>query len=186
MHSELIVPLFSRDDRVFADPFHWPWMGDTQIFHYVNFLVGKGMSPYRQIFDLNMPGSYLSDFIGTAIFGSSDLGWRLYDYTLLAILTAAFIFIAVEYDWFAGLYAGVLFALMHGSEGPWQTAQRDQVMTVYSGLRFRVYGNTPTATSVFLFLRDLIFTCGNYKAYGHSGGFPIDGPRAATSKVPAS
>jgi hypothetical protein len=77
-----------------------------------------------------MPGSYLSDFIGTAIFGSSDIGWRLYDYSLLATLTAALIFIAVIYDWFAGLYAGVIFSLIHGSEGPWQTAQRDQVMTV--------------------------------------------------------
>lgn len=128
-------------------------MGDTQIFHYVNFLIGKGMSPYRQIFDMNMPGSYLSDFIGTAIFGSSDIGWRLYDYTLLAILTAAFIFIAIEYDWLAGLYAGVLFALIHGSEGPWQTAQRDQVMTVLVilGYAFAFTGIRRRRTLFFFF-----------------------------------
>jgi hypothetical protein len=122
----LIVSFF-----VFAiQSIHWPWMGDTQIFHYVNFLMSKGMSPYREILDINMPGSYLSDFIGTSIFGRSDMGWRLYDYSLLGVLIASCIFIAATYDWFAGLFAGVLFTLVHGSEGPWQTAQRDEVMTV--------------------------------------------------------
>jgi hypothetical protein len=40
------------------------------------------------------------------------------------------IVIALPYDWLAGLFAGVLFSLQVGSMGPWQAAERDEVMTV--------------------------------------------------------
>jgi hypothetical protein len=121
-------------------------MGDTQVFHYGVFLMKAGMSPYRQIIDFNMPGSYWFDFFATTLFGSSDLGWRLYDYTLLTLLAFATISITATYDWFAGLYAAVLFALIHGSEGPLAAAERDEVMTVlvvvgyalvFLGVRYR-------------------------------------------------
>jgi hypothetical protein len=109
---------------------HWPWMGDAQVFHYAVFLMRAGMSPYRQIIDINMPGAYFSEFVGISLFGASDLAWRLYDFALLITLTSATISIASFYDWYAGLYAGVLFVLIHGSEGPLKTAERDEVMTV--------------------------------------------------------
>jgi hypothetical protein len=109
---------------------HWLWMNDAQVPHYIIFLMRHGLSPYRQIIDINLPGSYLSEWIGMSFPGGSDLGWRLYDYFLLAILTCAAMVIARTYDWFAGLYAGILFALIHGSEGPWFAADRDEAMTV--------------------------------------------------------
>jgi hypothetical protein len=105
-------------------------MGDAQVFHYSDFLMRAGMSPYRQIIDINMPGAYLSEFAGISLFGGSDLGWRLYDFALLIALIIGTISIASTYDWYAGMYAGVLFALIHGSEGPMATAERDEVMTV--------------------------------------------------------
>jgi hypothetical protein len=108
----------------------WPWMWDTQVMHYVTFLLDHGKAPYREILDINMPGSYLTEKWAVAIFGSGDLGWRLYEFTLLAVMTLAMIVIALPYDWFAGLFAGVLFTLLHGTEGPYNAAQRDEVMTV--------------------------------------------------------
>jgi hypothetical protein len=121
-------------------------MNDTQVFHYITLLIRNGMSPYRQIPDINWPGSYFSTFLGTFLFGSSDLGWRLYDYSILLFLIAACVLVSYPYNWFAGVYAGVLFALIHGSEGPWQTAQRDEVLAVlviggyaltFAGVRIR-------------------------------------------------
>lgn len=87
------------------------------------------MSPYREIIDINMPGGYFSEFLGLFIFGPSDLGWRLYDYSILVACIVACVTITWRYDWIAGLYAGALFALIHASEGPLQTAERDEVMT---------------------------------------------------------
>lgn len=109
---------------------HWPIMWDTAVMHYVRLLMSHGQQPYAQITDMNMPGTYLFEGLGMRLFGAGDLAWRLYDFFLLAVLTIASISIARPYDWFAGALAGGLFALIHGSDGPMNSVERDEVMTV--------------------------------------------------------
>jgi hypothetical protein len=109
---------------------HWQWMWDTQVMHYIVLLMDHGKVPYRDIYDINMPGAYLTERWAIAIFGGGDLGWRFYEFTLLGAMNLAMIVIARPYDWLAGLFAGVLFDLQIGSLGPWQAAERDEVMTV--------------------------------------------------------
>jgi len=109
---------------------HWQWMWDTQIMHYIVLLLNHGKIPYKDIYDINMPGAYLTERWAISIFGGGDLGWRFYEFTLLGLMTFAMIVIARPYDWLAGLFAGVLFSLQVGSLGPWQAAERDEVMTV--------------------------------------------------------
>ncbi len=109
---------------------HWPWSNDAQVFHYAVFLMGRGFAPYRQIVDLNLPGSYLSEWLGMHLARSTDLSYRLYDLLLLAVFGWASIVIAKPINWFAGLLAATLFALIHGSEGAWMLAERDFVMAV--------------------------------------------------------
>lgn len=109
---------------------HWQWMWDTQVMHYVVLLMRHGRIPYRTIYDINMPGAYLTERWALAIFGGGDLGWRIYEYALLGSLTLSMMVVAKGVDWAAGLFAGVLVALQLGSLGPWQAAERDEVMTV--------------------------------------------------------
>ena len=109
---------------------HWRWMWDTQVMHYIVLLLKHGKVPYKDIYDINMPGAYLTERWAIAIFGSGDLGWRLYEFTLLGAMTLAMIVIALPYDWLTGLFAGVLFSVQLGSLGPMQAAERDEVMTV--------------------------------------------------------
>ena len=113
-----------------AESIHWPWTNDSQVFHYAIFLMGRGFAPYRQIVDMNLPGSYLSEWIGMHLAQNTDLSYRLYDLLLLGALTVAAIVIARPCHWFAGLFAGMLFALIHGSEGAWMLGERDFVMAV--------------------------------------------------------
>ncbi len=107
---------------------HWQVMWDTSIMHYVNFLMAHGLSPYRDIVDINLPASYFMEGLAMHIFGGGDLGWRLYDYTLLLILIASLLVIAWPEDWFAGLIAGTMFLLIHASSGPLDAGQREQLM----------------------------------------------------------
>lgn len=109
---------------------NWSWQWDTSPMHYVNFLLDHGKAPYRDIVDMNMPGSYFIEGWALRIFGPGDLGWRLYDFFLLAVLTASMIVIAWPYDWLAGLFGGAMFTLIHGAEGAGNAAQREEVMTV--------------------------------------------------------
>ncbi len=108
----------------------WPLLVDSPIMHYVNFLTDHGLTPYRDITDNNMPGSYLTERWAMDLFGASDLGWRVYDFFLLAVLTFAAVVIAKPYDRLAGFYAGGMFALLHASEGPNYAVEREQVMTM--------------------------------------------------------
>ncbi len=108
----------------------WSVQWDTSIMHYVNFLMDHGKAPYRDVIDINMPGSYFIEGWAMRVFGRGDFGWRMYEFFLLGALTASMIVIARPYDWLAGLFAGVLFTLTHGAEGPENAVERDEVMTV--------------------------------------------------------
>ncbi|MGO4516116.1 hypothetical protein AB4Y89_10005 [Terriglobus sp. 2YAB30_2] len=109
---------------------HWSWQWDTSAMHYVSFFIDHGKAPYRDIVDMNMPGSYFLEGWALRIFGPGDLGWRMYDFFLLAVTTASMIVIAWPYDWLAGLFGGAMFTLIHGAEGAGNAAQREEVMTV--------------------------------------------------------
>ena len=107
----------------------WPVIWDSAVMHYVNFLIDHGMRPYRDITDSNMPGAYLTERWAMNFFGTGDLAWRMYDYTLSLLLALAFVVIAEPVDWMAGVYAGGMFAILHASEGPDFAVEREQVMT---------------------------------------------------------
>jgi hypothetical protein len=108
----------------------WPLVWDAQVFHYIHFLIDHGFVPYRDIPDINMPGVYVLEGWAMQVFGGSDLAWRVYDFVLLGLLSLAMIVITLPYDWLAGLFAGVMFALLHANDGPWNSVERDEVMTV--------------------------------------------------------
>ena len=109
---------------------HWPWMWDTQVFHYAVFLMKHGKIAYKDIYDINMPGCYLMERWAIDIFGGGDLGWRFYEFTLLGSMTLAACVIALPYDWLAGLLTGVLFAIFHGIDGAAMATERDEVIAV--------------------------------------------------------
>ena len=69
-----------------ACSWHWPLTSDASLMHYVVFLMRHGMQPYRNIIDMNLPGSYLMEGAAISAFGRDSIGCRLYDLTLLAVL----------------------------------------------------------------------------------------------------
>src|ERR1700733_12158037 len=103
---------------------NWPLVGDASLIHYVAFLIDHGFKPYRDILDLNMPGSYLIDWMVIHILGAGALGSRLYDLLLLLFAGLAMSVIAWRRSRFAALYAACLFALFHGRDGMMQVGQR--------------------------------------------------------------
>ncbi len=109
---------------------HWPLIWDQQVFHYGNFLIAHGFAPYRDILDFNLPGIYLVDSWAVKVFGPGDLAWRMFEFVLLAMLCLAMTTIARVYDWVAGVFAGMMFCLVHVSEGPQSAGQRDEIMAV--------------------------------------------------------
>jgi hypothetical protein len=122
----------------------WPLVGDTSLMHYIVFLIHRGWAPYRDLGDMNMPGSYLIEMAAMRLFGPGALAWRLFDFTLLAAASASFFAITtnrgapfvtasssrVGSRWLPGLFAASLFILIHGRDGLAQGGQRDLTMAV--------------------------------------------------------
>lgn len=108
---------------------HWRLAIDSPIMHYVVFLMHRGLRPYIDITDNNMPGAYLTEAAAMRVFGGGDLGWRLYEFFLLGTMAAAMVWISRRTDWLAGVFAAGAFIALHASEGPPFAGEREMVVT---------------------------------------------------------
>ncbi|HVJ08653.1 MAG TPA: glycosyltransferase family 39 protein [Acidisarcina sp.] len=109
---------------------HWPLVNDASLMHYMSFLIDKGLVPYRDFGDMNMPGSLLADWLAVHIFGGEALAWRLFDLALMGVASLAILAVARPYGWFPAAFAAGLLVLFHGRDGMGQLGQRDLQMAV--------------------------------------------------------
>ena len=57
--------------------------------HYIAWLIAQGAVPYRDAFDMNLPGVYLLHLAVLQVGGPGDLAWRLFDLGWLAATARA-------------------------------------------------------------------------------------------------
>jgi hypothetical protein len=104
---------------------HWPLVGDASLMHYIGFLIEHGRAPYRDLGDMDMPGTFLIEMAAMKVFGGGAAGLRLFDFTLLGVAAGSYVVVTKRAGWFAAVFAGALFALVHGRDGMAQGGQRD-------------------------------------------------------------
>ena len=104
----------------------WPLVHDQAIMHYVAWLITQGLVPYRDIFDMNLPGVYLLHLgfgtsSGSAIWrgGFFDLSWTAMTCGLVYAYCRGMV------DRWSATSAAALFAVYHLSDGALQAGQRD-------------------------------------------------------------
>jgi hypothetical protein len=110
--------------------FRWRLVNDAAQIDYACYLMDHGMAPYKELVELNMPGIYMVNWSVMHTLGGGATAWRLFDFSLLAIAALAMIWISRPYGWLGGFFAGALFALFHGRDGPAQAGQRDLIIAV--------------------------------------------------------
>lgn len=123
---------------------HWPLVGDATLLHYSIFLLRHGFAPYRQLVDVNLPGTYAFEWLVIRLFGYGALPWRLFDFSLLLALGAASLPLLGTCEHsrraprrlLAALWVMTLFALLHGRDGFTDLGQRDLLMTVLLALGY--------------------------------------------------
>ncbi len=106
----------------------WPLMGDTTYMHYAVRLIHAGMRPYADLVEMNMPGTYLLESIAVSIFGSTGLGWRIFD--LLISCIAALCITHLAPTRMAGLAVSSLLYCIHLQDGVMMGGERDYSLTV--------------------------------------------------------
>lgn len=108
----------------------WPIVHDAPLMHYVIFLMDHGRAPYRDIIEMNMPGSYILQWLVMHAFGGGPIGWWIWDCSsgVAAILAGAWIAGPTRRP--AGVAGGALTYLYHLSAGPVNWGQRDWIVAV--------------------------------------------------------
>lgn len=102
----------------------WRMQFDQAIMHYVAYLINEhGFAPYRDIFEPNMPGTYLVHMAVGKLLGYSDLAIRMADITWLSATLTVSWFIMKPIGRVPALASCLLFGLLHlrmGSNGALQ------------------------------------------------------------------
>jgi len=110
----------------------WPLIHDAPIMHYVAWLVSQGAVPYRDVFDMNVPGVYLLHLGVIRTLGEGGGAWRFFDLAWLGLTSVAlFGFSRRMGDAWSGLGAALLFLLYHLSGGAWRAGQRDFLLALF-------------------------------------------------------
>ena len=113
----------------------WRLQHDAPIMFYQAFLIDQlGFIPYRDFFDMNMPGTYLA-YLGIGkMFGYSDFPIRIADLLLLGAISATTFAFMRRVSGRAACAAPVLFALLYLLLGPDVALQRECLVVLAVGL----------------------------------------------------
>src|SRR5262245_22147806 len=106
----------------------WPLVHDAPIMHYIAWRIGEGAAPYRDLFDMNFPGTYLLHLAVLRLLGPGDVAWRVFDLAWLAAGAAAVATYAAPWGWIAAAGGSLFFAAYHLAAGPWNAGQRDVLL----------------------------------------------------------
>jgi hypothetical protein len=113
----------------------WPIAHDEAPLFYEAFLMqSEGRIPYRDIFDFQMPGSYIAYYALGLVSGFDPFRIRILDLLILAAL----IFITFQamrrFGSTPALAAGILFGLKYLQGGPSLSLQREYLLLVFIAL----------------------------------------------------
>lgn len=103
----------------------WPLIHDAPIMHYAAWTISEGAVPYRELFDMNLPGVYLLHRLVLATVGPGDLAFRSFDLAWLALTMTLIAGYVRKLGIWSAAAAPLLFAAYHLAGGAWQAGQRD-------------------------------------------------------------
>jgi len=109
----------------------WPLIHDAPLMHYVAWRIADGAVPYRDLFDMNQPGTYLIHLAVLRTLGAGDLAWRVVDLAWLTATAYAIAALAAPWGALAGGAGALVFATYHLAGGAWQAGQRDFLLCLF-------------------------------------------------------
>ena len=109
----------------------WPLIWDVPIFHYIGWLMSIGKVPYKDIFDMNFPGTFLLHLFVIKVFGSGDLGWRLFDLLWLNMINVCVFYYLKPFGRLSAFVAAVTFSVFYLSSGPLHSGERDYFIILF-------------------------------------------------------
>src|SRR3990167_7657814 len=113
----------------------WPIAHDEAPLFYEAFLMqSEGRIPYRDIFDFQMPGSYIVYYLLGILGGFGAFRIRILDLFILAALIFITFQFMQRFGKMSALAAGILFGLKYLQGGPSLSLQREYILLVFVAL----------------------------------------------------
>ncbi|MGQ0735181.1 MAG: hypothetical protein ACT4QD_16205 [Acidobacteriota bacterium] len=112
----------------------WTVFHDAAPIHYVAMRILAGPVPYRDIVDVQLPGTYLVHVLAVALFGPGDLAWRLFDLGWLAFGIMTLGLLLRPFGFSAVITAASWMGAIHLREGPYSVGQRDFLLIPFHAL----------------------------------------------------
>ena len=109
----------------------WPLIHDVALMHYAAWRIADGAVPYRDLFDMNQPGTYLVHLAVLRTLGGSDLAWRVFDLAWLVATACVIAALAAPWGALAAGSGALVFATYHLAGGAWQAGQRDFLLCLF-------------------------------------------------------
>lgn len=112
----------------------WRMVHDSPIMLYIAFLMERfDYVPYRDFFDMNMPGTYLINLLVGRVFGYNDTGFRIADLFYLIMILAATRQMMKPLGRQVAFGSAVLFGLVYLGLGPEMSMQREFLLLLPIG-----------------------------------------------------
>jgi len=110
----------------------WPIAHDEAPLFYEAFLMrAEGLVPYRDLFDFQMPGSFIAYSILGRLSGFDSFRIRILDLTILTALLAITFFALRRFGKTPALAAAILFGLKYLQGGPSMALQREYLLLIF-------------------------------------------------------
>jgi hypothetical protein len=93
---------------------HWPRVHDGPVIAYMVFLMDHGFTLYKNIIEVQFPGSLLVYWIQVHLFGPSEMGFRLFDLCAMGVACLAMLLANRKAGhWFAGVFSSAFLVWSH-------------------------------------------------------------------------
>jgi hypothetical protein len=109
----------------------WQIAHDEAPLLYEAFLMQNGFVPYRDLFDFQMPGSFLAYFALGSLSGFSAFRLRLLDLAILAAILTVTYFALKRFGKAPALAAAILFGLKYLQGGLSMSLQREYLLLIF-------------------------------------------------------
>jgi hypothetical protein len=130
--------------------FTWRYYHDLPIFLYISLLIEKfGVVPYRDLYEVNFPGTYVAALAVGKLTGYSEPAVRILDYLLVAGLIGLGGLWMRKLNAWAGVMGGIAWALMYFAQGPTAMMQREYLMLLPILCGLTAYTNIPAGRPVW-------------------------------------
>lgn len=103
----------------------WQVVHDIPPLHYWAARVLAGDVPYRDLFEVNLPGTLLVHLAVIKTFGLGDLGFRAFDLIVTGVTGLFIVLFCRPFGTPGAILAGLWFSAAHLGNGPASAGQRD-------------------------------------------------------------